>query len=124
MYKELQKLRNQHRESHAVSVPSPSNTDVENFMAFRTPMTQSIEGALLDSASTHTILRSLFYFLRPTGFTDWRTNHVTTIARQKNLTFKEGEATILLPGNYPIICRDAMYAPDAPEPDQLPGLKD
>ena len=88
MYKELLKLRNQNRESHAVLIPSPSSTDVENYMALRTPMTQSVKAALLDSASTHTILRSLKFFSFPAGNTCWRNNHVTTIAGQNNLTFK------------------------------------
>lgn len=37
MYRELQKLRNQHRESHAVSIPEspPYHDDVENFMVLR-----------------------------------------------------------------------------------------
>ena len=55
MYKELQKLINQNRESHAVLIPSPSSTNVYNYIALRTPMTQSVEAALLDSVSTHTI---------------------------------------------------------------------
>lgn len=54
MNKELHKLINQNRESHAVLIPSPFNTDVDNYMALRTPMTQSVEAALLDNASTHT----------------------------------------------------------------------
>jgi hypothetical protein len=114
MYKELQKLRNQNRESHAVVVPSSPNTDVENYMALKTPMIQCVEVALLDSASTHTILRSLQFFSFPAGNTGWRNSHVTTIAGPKNLTFREGVAIVLLPGNNPITCRDAMYAPDAP----------
>jgi hypothetical protein len=44
----------------------------------------------------------------------WNTSHVTTIAGKKNLTFQEGCATIWLPGNIPVICREAIYAPDAP----------
>jgi hypothetical protein len=59
IYKELQKIHNQNRESYAVVVPSSPNTNIENYMALRTPMIQCVEAALLDNASTHTILRNL-----------------------------------------------------------------
>ena len=114
VYKELQKLRSQNRESHAVQLPFVPNTDVENYMISMTPMIQGIEVALLDNASTYTILRSLMFFTFPVNNTCWRTSHITTIAGKKNITFKEGTATVLLPGNHPMTCQDAMYAPDAP----------
>lgn len=43
---------------------------------------------------------------------DWKTSHVTTIAGRKNLTFIEDQATIWLPGIFPVICRDAIFASD------------
>ena len=114
LYRELQKCRNPTRESHALSIPTPSDTDVENYMVLSGNANQSMEVALIDSASTHTILRSREFFDFPAGNMDWKTSHVTTIAGRKNLTFQEGEATIWLPGNFPVKCKDAMFAPDAP----------
>ena len=72
------------------------------------------EITLLDSASTHTILRSREFFDFPAENMTWKNTHVTTIAGCKNLTFLEGDATIWLPGNHPVKCKDAMYAPNAP----------
>ena len=77
-------------------------------------MTQGIEVVFLDNASTHTILRSLIFFTFQAGNIGWRISHVTTIAGQKNITFKESTTIVLLPGNHPMISWDAMYAPDAP----------
>lgn len=79
MYRELQKLRGQNRELHVVFIPTPSEIDVENFMVLKSPMTQSLEVALLDNASIHTIL-SLQFFSFPTNISKWSTCHVTTIA--------------------------------------------
>ena len=114
MYKELQKLHSQNIEFHTILLPSIFDMDVENYITDTTPMTQGMETAFLDSAFTHTILRSLTFFSFPAGNKSWRTSHVTTIAEQKNITFKEGTTIVLLPRNYPMTCRDAMYASDAP----------
>lgn len=70
MYTKLQILRKEHRESHAVSIPYPSSTNVGNFMVLKIPMTQSLEVSILDNASTHTILRSPIFFSFPAGNTN------------------------------------------------------
>ena len=74
----------------------------------------SNEVALLDTASTHTILRSREFFDFPTENMTWKHTHVTTIAGHMNLTFIEGDATIWLSGNHPVIYKDAMYVSNAP----------
>ena len=83
-------------------------------MVSKIPMIQSLKVTLLNKASTYTILRSPNFSSFPSGITKWNICHLTTIAGRKILIFQEGEATILLFGNFPIICREAMYALDAP----------
>lgn len=82
-------------------------------MVSKTPMTKSLEDALLDITLAHTILRSLEFFSFQADTTKWENGCVTTIAGQRTLKFKEGEAKILLLENLPIIYREAMYALDA-----------
>ena len=36
------------------------------------------------------------------------------MAKSRNITFREGRATVILPGGFPLNCPRTMYAPDAP----------
>ena len=69
--------------------------------------------ALLDSASTHTILQNQEFFKFPKTIT-WRKCDIITIARNQNIRFREGRTTTILPGRFLVICERAMYAPSAP----------
>ena len=70
--------------------------------------------ALLHSASTHTILTNptFFHFRRNEG--PWQYCTIITMARSRNIRFREGRATVLLPGGFPLNYERTMYAPDAP----------
>ena len=70
--------------------------------------------ALLDSATTHTILRSPKYFKFEGHRATWHTSDIVTIAGRRNFRYKEGQARVLLPGGIPILCERAMYSPNAP----------
>ena len=114
LYRELLKCRKPKRESYAISIPIPSDSDVEIYMALGKAANPSNEVALLDSASTHTSLRNREFFDFPAENITWKHSHVTTITGRKNLTFLEGDAITWLSGNHLVICKDAMYAPNAP----------
>jgi peptide/histidine transporter 3/4 len=70
--------------------------------------------ALLDSASTHTVLQDQTHFEFKTQNEPWQTCDIVTIAGKRNFKFREGRAVVILPGGAPLICERAMYAPDAP----------
>ena len=70
--------------------------------------------ALLDSASTHTILRDLKYFeFFGRECEAWRTCELNIVAGRQNLKFREGWARVVLPRGATLVCNHAMYAPDA-----------
>ena len=72
------------------------------------------EVALLDSATTHTILRDSSFFLFPSGHTDaWQVCKMHTIAGGRDFRYREGRATIVLPGGTILEIENAMYALDA-----------
>jgi hypothetical protein len=113
LYMELQKLRNQSRENYNFDIQHDSNLDIENFMAIRGKFENMASVALLDSASTHTILTNPKFFEFPAGQTTWQHCTITTMAGSRNLRFRKGQAIIGLPGGFPLICERAMYVPDA-----------
>ena len=69
--------------------------------------------ALLDSATTHSILRHSEYFQFEHTNSPWQTCELTTIAGKRSLKFKEGRATLLLPSGTSFTLPQAMYAPAA-----------
>jgi transposase InsO family protein len=72
------------------------------------------ELALLDSATTHTILRDPLYFSHTGCDTEaWQTSKVFTIAGSRNIKFREGRATIVLFGGTTLTIDNAMLAPSA-----------
>ena len=71
---------------------------------------------LLDSGSTHTILRDPWYFKFSRLDSDtpsWQTYELSTVARKQKMTFREGRARVKLPGGTILICSNAMFAPEA-----------
>ena len=116
MYKELQTLKDGKRETHTLDAPSItlSEMDPENYMVLSRSTTSKAKIALLDSASTHTILQDPAFFEFKTRNEPWQSCDLVTIAGKRNFKFREGRATIRLPGGAPLICETAMYAPDAP----------
>jgi hypothetical protein len=72
------------------------------------------ELALLDSATTHMILRDPLYFSHTGCDTEaWQTSKVFTIAGSRNIKFREGQATIVLSGGTTLTIDNAMLAPSA-----------
>jgi len=70
--------------------------------------------ALLDSGSTHTILTNPKFFSFRNNEKSWQHCQIVTMAGSRTMRFREGRATVVLPGGFPLICENAMYAPDAP----------
>ena len=72
------------------------------------------ELALLDSATTHTILRDSLYFSFTDSDTDaWQVCQMQTIAGRRDFEFREGWTTIVLPGGATLLIANAMFAPSA-----------
>jgi hypothetical protein len=71
MYRELQQLKNQTRQaynfenSNFAPQPTPYTEDIENYMTFYEGSSSNPNEALLDSASTHTILTNPQFFQFP-----------------------------------------------------------
>ena len=65
MYKELHNLRIKQKDTHALDVPSFFELDTDNYMVFNNVIPTSTNIALLDNASTPTILcnKKIFIFL-------------------------------------------------------------
>ena len=66
--------------------------------------------ALLDNASTHTVLQDHAYFEFKTQNEPWQTCDLVTLADKQNFKFREGRTVVILPGRAPLICERAMYA--------------
>jgi hypothetical protein len=105
-----------------MDAPSLDGTDLENYTVIvKSLSTHNLSESdgdmvLLDSGSTHTILRDprYFEFLRHDSETpSWRTCELITIAGKRKMTFREGRARVMLPGGTTFICSNAMFAPDA-----------
>ena len=116
IYKKLQDLKSKStaREAHSLDI-SDLNLELENYYVSTSRLApDSPDTALLDSATTHNILRHPDYFQFESSDSTWQTCELTTIAGKKNLKFKEGRAKLLLPRSTSIILARAMYAPVAP----------
>jgi hypothetical protein len=132
VYKELQELKGKQCEVHTLDAPSLERTDLENYMV----CIQSIESAspeasagsastlrkaevhrdvaLLDSATTHTILRDPKYFDFSRQESEaWQTCDMITVAGKRNFVFREGPATVVLSGGTTLGFPNAMYASSA-----------
>ena len=83
-------------------------------MAIRRKCEDKTSIALLDSASTHTILTNPKFFQFPTKETFWQYCNIVTMAGSRKLKFREGRAVIGMPGGFPLICEGAMYVLEAP----------
>ena len=117
MYKKLCLLKSQKRETHTfdASLLDDTNKKLENYLVSipRFPAADPVI-ALLDSATTHTILRSPEYFKFEGHRATWHTSDIVTIAGRRNFHYREGQARVLLPGGTPVLCERAMYSPNAP----------
>ena len=92
MYKELRLLKSQKRETHTFDASSldDTNKELENYLVSvpRLPAADPVI-ALLDSATTHTILRSPEYFKFEGHRATWHTSDIVTIAGRRNFRYKE-----------------------------------
>jgi hypothetical protein len=143
VYKELQQLKSKQPEAHAVDAPSFEDTenymvqlldlgestrleptfekDPKDQTTGPAPRALSLysgsnhqEVALLDSATTHTILRDPLYFSFSGNQTKaWQSCDLLTVAGRRNFQFREGRASIVLPGGTTLRIKHAMYAPSA-----------
>ena len=116
MYKDLQALKGGKRETHTLDAPSLTLTelDPENYMVNEEEPVNTAKIALLDSASTHTILQDHALFEFKTKNEPWQVCDLVTIAGKRSFRFREGRAHLVLPGGAPLTCDRAMYAPGAP----------
>ena len=125
LYKELQDLKSKStpREAHSLDLSREAHSvdfsdldpDLENYLVSTSKLApDSLDIALLDSATTHSILRHPDYFQFEHTDSPWQTCELTTIAGKRNLKFKEGWAKLLLPGGTSLTLARAMYAPAAP----------
>jgi hypothetical protein len=62
IYQELQQLKKEKQEAHTLDAPSLDETDLEDYMVNTIQPIDHPDVALLDSATTHTILRDQKYF--------------------------------------------------------------
>ena len=119
MYRELQQLRTQTRQIYNFENPSfaPSsslnNEDIENYMTLYEGCSSNPNEALLDSASTHTILTNPGFFHFGENEETWQHCTIVTMAGSRNIRFREGRVTVVLSGRFPLNYERAMYAPDA-----------
>jgi hypothetical protein len=118
MYRELQQLRTQTMQAYnfenPAPNPSPYTEDTENYMTLYKGTSSNPNEALLDSASTHTILTNPNFFQFHDNEGPWQHCTIITMVGSRNIRFREGRATVILPGGFPLNCKKAMYAPDAP----------
>ena len=139
IYKELQQLKARQPEAHALDAPTLAAN--ENYMVngptpalainsgFASNLNidgkgtslreswlahNSQELALLNSATTHTILWDSLYFSFTGSDTDiWQVCQMQTIAGGRDFKFREGRATIVLPGGATLLIANAIFAPSA-----------
>jgi hypothetical protein len=116
MYRELQQLRNQPRQNYSIQTQNPPspNHDIKNYMTLYETSTSQPDVALIDSASTHTILIDPKFFHFSENDMSWQHCTLITMAGSRNFKFREDKAMIILPGGYTLVCQRAMYAPEAP----------
>lgn len=126
LWKELSGLKSQtpprsprrgsnQREAHSLDAPSFPEYDVENYLLDTSHLADtSSDVALIDSATTHTILRDPRYFTFSEANPKWQTCSLLTIAGNRDFKYREGKASFRLPGGRMIRCDQAMYAPTAP----------
>lgn len=135
MFQENKKLRAQTREAHTMDASmDPLGTDEEfleaynmdasidpfrahegdpqSYVAEDTSIGESCD-ALLDSATTHTILKDKNFF-DANNLSNWQTRNLMTMAGSNVFRFQEGPAKVQLPEGTTITCMRAMYSPSAP----------
>jgi hypothetical protein len=117
---------------HTLDAPSLERTDLKNYMVCIQPIESASpeasagsastlctfevhhDVALLDSATTHTILRDPKYFdFFGQESEAWQTCDMITVAGRRNFVFREGPATVVLSGGTTLVFSKAMYAPSA-----------
>ena len=114
MFQENKKLRAQGRETHTMdaSMDPFGAEDFETHVAEDTSTGESCD-ALLDSATTHTILRDKKFF-DVNHLSNWQTRNLITMAGSNVFRFQEGSAKVILPEGNTITCMRAMFSPSAP----------
>ena len=116
IYKELQDLKSRPvpREAHSLDIQA-LDPKLENYLMSTSRMAHDgLDTALLDSATTHSILRQSKYFQFEDCNLTWQICELTTIAGKRNFKFREGLAQLLLLRGTPLTLEKAMYAHAAP----------
>jgi hypothetical protein len=85
LYKEVQRLKGNTQENYNFHVQPNQDLDIENYMTMRYSEVSRPDIALLDSASTHTILADPMFFEFPAGQSSWQSCKITTMAGSRNL---------------------------------------
>jgi hypothetical protein len=83
LYRELQRLKNQSRQNYNLDVQLDNNPDIENFMTLRGISETKANIALLDRASTHTILTNQKFFEFKGKETTWQYCNIVTMAESR-----------------------------------------
>lgn len=113
IFQENKKLRAEVREVHTMdaSMDSIGVDDLEAYMTNRTSNDESND-ALIDSATTHTILRDRRFFIKKSS--TWQTKNMMTMAGANAFCFQEGTVMVKLPAGSIIKCKHGMFAPSTP----------
>ena len=93
-----------------------SKLDAENYVVYTIQLAndQGEEFALLDSATTHTILKNPNFFTISENTPAWQMCELTTIVGKRTIRYCEGRVKLLLPRGTPLNINKAIFAPAAP----------
>jgi len=114
LFKENKKFKSQKREAHTMdaSMDPFQDDEMTTYVAEDNSPGES-HGVLLDSASTHTILREKSFFGSNT-LSNWKTKRLLTMGGLNVFRFQEGRAKVIMPEGTTITCMRALYSPSAP----------
>lgn len=116
MYEELKQLCTEQRETHTMDSPSFLTLDLENYMVHLSPKpTILVDVALLDSATTHTILRDPCYFNFSQNKDTWQVVIQSQLPEAGIFDSKRAKQSYFCLEEPPLITCRAMYAPSAPQ---------
>ena len=102
VYEELEKFRKEKKEAHTLDAPFSSDLNIKNYMVYISKEFTLSDVALIDSATTYTILRDPKYFTFSGHRAAWQNYNIIIIAGSWNFRFREGQATIVLSGGTPL----------------------
>ena len=116
MYKKLQSLREGKRENHTLDAPSPTLCELDPgiYMVQSSALANKAKIALLDNASTYTVLQDHAHFEFKTRNEPWPTCDLSHNRRETKLQVPRGAGSCDSARGSPLICERAIYAPDSP----------